>query len=127
MLILIINVDMYIMVTYIKNNNFNFVKKLMKFYTVLLSVFAMTQAAEGDPEPKCCVVCADDTIKTFSVDTKHGHCGESCIPPKKFNMYKIFEPGLTRASSNDAKACEMEGWPTYWKTETHGIPHILTV
>ena len=42
-------------------------------------------------------------------------------------MYKIFEPGLTRASSNDAKACVEEGWPTYWKTETHGIPHILTV
>ena len=66
-------------------------------------------------------------IKTYSVDTKHGHCGEACIDPNKFAEYKLFEPGLTKCESNDEPACANHGYANYTGTETHGLPHILTI
>ena len=75
----------------------------------------------------CCEVCPDDQIKTFSIDTKGGHCGESCIPPSKFWLYKIFEPGMQKADANDQKVCAENGWPTFYENETHGFPGLLTV
>ena len=75
----------------------------------------------------CCTACPDDQIKTFSIDTKGGHCGESCIPPGKYWIYKIFEPGMQKADANDQKVCAENGWPNYSMTETHGIPGVLTV
>ena len=95
----------------------------MKFFAIA-GLIATTAAAE-----LCCSVCSGDGVeKTYSIDTKAGHCGESCIPANKFWLYKIFEAGLTVAENgNESFPCKEHGFTDYWQTETHGIPHILSV
>ena len=105
----------------------------MKFSSLLFVALA-AKAAEGlminqaDPGP-CCKVCGatDDEIKTYSIDTKHGHCGEACIHPNDFWKYKIFEPGLTKCDKGNATPCADNGYTNYTSTDTHGFPGVLSI
>jgi hypothetical protein len=72
---------------------------------------------------QCCVACPTNTVKYYSIDKTFGHCGESCLNPKDYAAYKLFEPGLTLADKDN---CNSLGYTVYWETETHGIPHILS-
>lgn len=49
-------------------------------------------------------------------------CGESCIDPSKYKMYKIFEHNLTKATDNTP--CADRNFTLYKKTESHGIGPI---
>merc|ERR1712166_1709275 len=79
----------------------------------------------------CCTSCEEPLEKYFSVDVKHGFCGETCINPSKEGTYKIFEKNLTKADSDSP--CIQQFTPTgthyteYSDTDTHGIPGLLAV
>lgn len=90
---------------------------------VLASIASL---ARGDD--KCCETCPEGQQKYYSVDSKHGHCGEACIEPSSFKAFKIFEPNLTIADgSTGYTSCAELGWPQYTETVTHGDPlKILT-
>merc|ERR1712166_1313924 len=80
------------------------------------------------PQPSCCVgACtkAGDT-KYYSIDTKHHMCGEACMPSKDYLKYKLFEPGLKLATTNNM--CDSLLYNDYVETETHGFgPIKMTV
>ena len=93
--------------------------------TVALTFLAATGVSAG--QPQCCNVCPDGWFKTFSIDTVHGHCGESCIEHEyMFNVYKIFEKNLEMAGSNSEHSCALHGYTKYYETATHGIPHVFS-
>lgn len=46
---------------------------------------------------KCCTSCSGVPQKYYSIDKVHNKCGECCMDPKYYDIYKIFEPGLTKA------------------------------
>ena len=82
----------------------------------------------------CCFECTAPKVKYYSVD--HGafhvaHCGESCIDPKDYKEYHLFEHNLTLAT--DDHPCSKQFTPdggfysNYTGTETHGFPGILQV
>ena len=77
----------------------------------------------------CCKTCKAPEVRWYSVDNKHGHCGESCMDPKDFWVYKPFEPNLTIADgSTGYSSCADLGWPVYLETATHGVwPVRITV
>ena len=75
----------------------------------------------------CCGVCPEGQIKTYSIDKRHGMCGEGCCFDKDFWKYHIFESGLMKADSNNATVCHDLGYSNYDSTQTHGIPHILSI
>ena len=85
------------------------------------------EAADGP----CCKSCTPPLEKYFSVDVPHGFCGEACMDPSKFKIFKFFEKNLTKATDNTP--CPEQFTPTgghytkYSSTVTHGIPHILAV
>jgi cathepsin X len=70
-------------------------------------------------DDKCCESCTLPKIKYFSIDKAHGHCGECCMDPKLYPVYKIFEPGLQKASDNTP--CGDNNFKTYDTTVTHGF------
>ena len=91
----------------------------------LAALLGTTMASYTD---LCCTKCTGEgIIKTWSIDTTHNECGEGCIPEDKFWLYHIFEKNLTKASSLTATECANRGYTLYDKTETHGIPHVLSV
>lgn len=76
---------------------------------------------------RCCTKCTAPQIKYFSTDAFHGFCGETCLEPKKFSLYKKFEPNLTLATDNTP--CREQVTPSndanyteYFSTVTHGDP-----
>lgn len=69
----------------------------------------------------CCEVCVAPQVKFYSVDEEHGHCGECCLDPRMYPVFKVFEHNLTRANG---KTCASLGYATYDKTETHGMPPL---
>merc|ERR1719265_770145 len=86
--------------------------------------------AAGDDSP-CCKSCTEPLEKYYSVDVKHGFCGEACMDPKKFSIYKVFEKNLTLADS--VNPCSEQFTPVgthyteYSETVTHGVPGLLAV
>jgi len=92
----------------------------------ILSEKSLVMAAPADP---CCNECTGSDRKYYSVDMKRGHCGEACIYPGRFALFKVFESNLTRADgSTGYKSCADLGWPKYQETVTHGDPlGLLTV
>ena len=104
---------------------------------IVLAALASVAAAAADvkvtvhaaDDGPCCTSCAGQkgTKKYFSIVTfPSPACGECCIPPSKFSTYKLFEKNLEPAL-NVSHPCATNGYPTYEKTETHGIPGILSV
>ena len=89
-------------------------------------------AADATNSP-CCKACAAPRSKYYSVDVRHGFCGESCMLPALFPVFKVFEPNLTLAASRDAAACAAQLTPhakhytVYNGTVVHGVPHVLSV
>merc|ERR1712195_406028 len=77
---------------------------------------------------KCCVDCVAPEFKYFSVDVPHGFCGETCINPNKYFIFKVFERNLTKATDNTP--CMEQFTPTgghytnYTSTVTHGVPGL---
>jgi hypothetical protein len=80
--------------------------------------------------PCCQNACPAGLIKVFSVDHIFNQCGEGCIPADKFNLYHLFEPGLTKATVEHPCAAtkapyNIEGhYSVYTKTVTHGVKQL---
>merc|ERR1711865_852109 len=74
----------------------------------LLSQIRSEKSVEAAAGP-CCKSCAAPLEKYFSVDVPHGFCGECCMDPKKFSIYKLFEKNLTKAS--DGTPCSEQFTP----------------
>mmetsp|Transcript_26165 Transcript_26165/g.55387 ORF Transcript_26165/g.55387 Transcript_26165/m.55387 type:complete len:346 (+) Transcript_26165:85-1122(+) len=70
----------------------------------------------------CCKVCALPNVKYVSVDTAHGRCGERCMEPKKYWMFKMFDRNLTLATG---LGCRALGFSSYGSTVHHGVPPAL--
>jgi len=66
----------------------------------------------------CCHACVKPMVKYYSIDTSHGHCGECCMNPSHYHIFKVFEPNLTLANG---KSCRWMGYPKYDSTVTHGL------
>ena len=67
---------------------------------------------------KCCVTCSDkNQVKYYSI-AENDHCGECCLNPKVYWIFKIFEKNLTLAGN---VACESLGYSEYVNSETHGV------
>jgi len=88
-----------------------------------------TVEAAGDSP--CCKSCASPLEKYYSVDVPHGFCGETCMDPKRYWLFKVFESNLTKAS--DDTPCSEQFTPTgghytkYSSTVTHGLPGVLSI
>ena len=77
-------------------------------------------------DDRCCVgACAPPLQKYYSVDVKHGFCGECCMDPKDFDTFHRFEKNLTKAT--EPSPCKDQFTPTgthytqYDSTVTHGF------
>lgn len=71
---------------------------------------------------KCCTTCTAPEEKYLSVDTKRNKCGEACINPSSFSLFKIFEPNLEAVDSNTP--CHDLGFDVYDSTVTHGFKEL---
>lgn len=78
----------------------------------------------------CCKTCEAPRSKYYSVDVPHGFCGETCIRPSLFPVFKIFEPNLTAAAGPNVSVCTSQLTPhahhytVYNGTVTHGVPGL---
>ena len=75
-----------------------------------------------EPTTPCCKSCTEPLEKYHSVDHIFNNCGEACMDPKKFWIYKIFEPGLEKSETNTP--CADREYTTYVNTPTHGFGPI---
>lgn len=81
---------------------------------------------------KCCETCNASLglAKYWSTDGTYDHCGEACIPPSQFWLYKIFEKNLTLAEEphpcKDKISNNGSHYTEYSQTVSHGIPYIFT-
>lgn len=71
-------------------------------------------------DAKCCSNCDIDGgyAKYYSIAKIQDTCGECCMLPEDFKKYKLFEPGLKLADSNEP--CLDRNYSTYKGTYTHG-------
>ena len=84
----------------------------------------MNKVSKEEPTTPCCHECIAPTVKYYSVDTNADHCGETCIKPSLFWIYKIFEPAL--ALDNDSNTpCADRNYTFYQYTPTHGVWPLL--
>ena len=76
---------------------------------------------EYGPEPTdpCCHDCSEPLEKYHSVDHIFNNCGEACMDPSKFWLYKLFEPGLEKSDTNTP--CADRQYTDYQNTPTHGF------
>ena len=94
----------------------------MKFSLIIAALMAGASADEP-----CCLKCPEGFDQYYSIDHIFNHCGESCIKPSEFWLYKLFEPGLAQDNSTDIP-CANRGYSLYYETETHGVwPVTATV
>jgi hypothetical protein len=100
-----------------------FVKQLFVIASAMVGAFA---AMRKDPEEMCCKgVCeVDGEEKYYSIDTRHNMCGECCMKPEDFDLYKKFEKGLEPAPNGTVTPCADLNYHTYVETETHGFATI---
>ena len=85
----------------------------------------------GKPAPVqadlCCTSCTLPKKKYYSIDHRYNHCGESCMDPKDFWLFKIFEPGLAIDETTNTP-CKDRKYPKYNSTPTHGVwPVTMTL
>lgn len=66
----------------------------------------------------CCTTCGEGFVKAYSIDGRHDLCGESCVHPSFFWVYRALEPNLTIARS--PTPCDGAGFPAYLRTVRHG-------
>ena len=103
------------------------------------SIKAINSLYDGKPEPTeaspCCAnACTAPEIKYYSVDHgmfHHPFCGETCLDPKKFSIYHLFEKNLTVADGEHpcSRQFTEDGgfYSVYNSTVTHGVPGLLSV
>eukprot|EP01136_Pigoraptor_vietnamica_P026745 Opistho-1_new@82128 len=77
---------------------------------------------DAETTTPCCRSCVAPLEKYYSVDKTNNMCGECCMDPKDYDLYKIFEPGLTLASDNSP--CADLKFTNYSSTVTHGFGPI---
>jgi hypothetical protein len=93
---------------------------------VLLSCLSVASGAD-----LCCKACVAPLVKYYSVDVPHGFCGETCVNPSSYFIFKIFEKNLTLSDSDTP--CSGQFTPVgthyteYSETVTHGVPGLLAV
>jgi len=98
-------------------------KKTEQISTELFDAMnGLLSVGEGDDEPCCNKCTVEGEEKYFSIDKLHDMCGECCMKPSDFAVYKIFEPGLTKAERDDI--CSSLSYPVYSETVTHGFGPI---
>ena len=75
-------------------------------------------------QPQCCKgPCTNEgELKYYSNPKLAPFCGESCIKPSDFLKFKLFEPGLKLATSDNM--CDTLGYSEYKETEIHGFGPI---
>ena len=71
----------------------------------------------------CCTSCTEPKKKYYSIDKLHNKCGESCMDPKDYWKYHIFEPGLAK-DWNTTTPCADRKYSKYNSTPTHGFGPI---
>ena len=93
--------------------------------TIILGVFIYVKNGDdGATNEKCCTECTKEgEVKYYSIDTKYDKCGENCLNPKLYPIFKLFEKGLTLANG---VTCESLGYTKYEVTESHGVYPIKT-
>jgi len=101
--------------------------------TAVASVAAAEPTVESVAAKPCCKTCTLPLVKYYSVDRAHGFCGDACMDPKKFSIYKKFEANLTLVDASHPD-CSGQYTPDgkfytdYDSTVTHGDPFgILAV
>ena len=94
------------------------------------AAFAFSPPAKDAATAPCCAgACSDGKNKYFSVDVKHGFCGETCMHDHSYPIFKIFEANLTKAVGTDSP-CKDQFTPVgthytvYNGTVTHGVPPL---
>ena len=87
--------------------------------SILVAFIAYKSMDDNSNNGKCCEACTKkDEVKYYSIDTKYDRCGECCLNPKVFFIFKFFEKGLTLAENT---TCESLGYSSYEETESHGV------
>ena len=86
----------------------------------LALVLACSSGRAVDVGAPCCEFCnaSRGLAKYTSIDAGAGHCGETCLRPLLFWMYRAFEPGLSLARSETP--CADAGYGFYLQTTVHG-------
>lgn len=67
----------------------------------------------------CCLVCEPGKSMYYSIDENTNLCGQTCINDNMYFLYKLFEPGLTKA--DHILICPRKGYEKYVSTVTHGV------
>lgn len=72
----------------------------------------------------CCVSCSavPGQEKYYSIDSRHNSCGECCMDPADYDMYKRMEPGLEKATT--PTPCSDLNYTKYTETVTHGAGSV---
>jgi len=100
----------------------------MLLMTTTLS-FSPPAANPAAAAPCCVGACPAGKDKYFSVDARHGFCGEACISPSHYPLFKVFEKNLTKAS-NSASPCAEQftafgtKYSVYNSTVQHGALNL---
>ena len=66
----------------------------VNFMTQLAVIAALfTSSTEGNifKDGQCCLSCTEPKEKYYSVDKIHNMCGEACMDPKDYWLYKLFD------------------------------------
>ena len=85
---------------------------------IIFSILTLLILAFANSE-KCCTSCQLPQVKYLSIDPNFNKCGETCMDPKYFWIYKKFEKWLELATSDTP--CLDKNYSTYEKTVTHGV------
>ncbi len=90
---------------------------MLRLLCLLALLLACVQAQNTTP---CCITCdVAGQEKFYSIDTRHSSCGECCMDPADYDLYKKYEPGLEKA--NSSTPCLDLKYPKYTETVTHGF------
>ena len=100
-----------------------FVKQLFVIASAMAGAFA---AMRKDPEEMCCKgACeVEGEEKYYSIDTRTNLCGECCMKPEDYDLYKKFEKGLEPSFNGTVNPCPDLNYHTYLETVTHGFASI---
>jgi hypothetical protein len=96
---------------------------------IMLGLVVLGLVIAVEPGP-CCRTCTLPKAMYISVVSSEPFCGQTCIDPKDFNIFHVFEKNLTR---DPGGACARQYAPdgrfytVYNTTVTHGVPGILAV
>ena len=83
-----------------------------------ITIYLNNSSTHESTKEKCCLSCTKkNQVKYYSI-AENDNCGECCLNPKVFWLFKLFEKNLTLAED---KTCESLGYSEFVVTETHGV------